>query len=70
MTVGSKSVDTRKYRSKTKVHRLSRIIFWPFVLFSNDILVSDNTQQTYRMGRKYMAVVLTKQPNEKKSSLN
>jgi len=62
-TVGSKimrSVDTRKYIGKTKVHNQSRIIFWSFVLFSKKILVSDNTQQSYRMGRKYMTVVVTK----------
>jgi hypothetical protein len=53
------SVDTRKYISTIKVHRLSRIIFWPFVLFWNNIFVSDNRQQSYKMGRKYMTVVLT-----------
>ena len=53
------SVDTRKYISKIKVHRLSRIIFWPFVSFSKNIFVSDNTQQSYRMERKYTTVVLT-----------
>jgi len=45
-----RSVDTRKYIGKTKVRKQLRIIFWPFVLFSNNILVSDNTLQSYRMG--------------------